>query len=71
MTDLWPLTEWPDIPKTIVLAADDRVVALECGIIAARRLLGGDEPIVLPGSHSVFYTTPQALADVLTGATDD
>ena len=71
MTELWPLTEWPDIPRTIVLAAEDRVVAIERGIVAARRLLDGAEPIVLPGSHSVFYTNPHALADVLTGNPDD
>jgi pimeloyl-ACP methyl ester carboxylesterase len=71
MTEPWPLTAWPDVPKVVVLASDDRVVDLERGRVAARRLLGGAEPVVLPGSHSVFLSQVSALADVLTGSTDE
>jgi pimeloyl-ACP methyl ester carboxylesterase len=66
LTEPWPLREWPDVPKTVVLATEDRVVNLDRGVAAARRLLDGGEPVVLPGSHSIFLTQVAALADVLT-----
>lgn len=67
MTEPWPLTAWPDVAKTVVLTTDDRIVHLERGAAAARRLLGGAEPVILPGSHSVFLTQVGPLADLLTG----
>jgi pimeloyl-ACP methyl ester carboxylesterase len=64
LVDAWPLHEWPDIPRTVVLAESDHVVRLEAGREAAKALTG-EEPIVVPGGHSVFLTDPERLADVL------
>jgi pimeloyl-ACP methyl ester carboxylesterase len=64
MTDTWPLQAWPDVPRTIVLAESDNVVRLDAAVAAARDLTGED-PIVVPGGHSVFLTDPEALAAIL------
>jgi pimeloyl-ACP methyl ester carboxylesterase len=64
MTDPWPLDALPDVPHTIVLARDDNVVRFEAGLVAAKALTGND-PIVVPGGHSVFLTDPNGLADIL------
>jgi pimeloyl-ACP methyl ester carboxylesterase len=66
----WPLTAWPDVPRQVVLGRDDRLVDVNRATVAARRLLDGAEPIVLPGSHSLYLTQVGPLADVLTGTTD-
>ncbi|MCW2526430.1 MAG: hypothetical protein JWM76_1290, partial [Pseudonocardiales bacterium] len=63
-TEAWPLDALPDVPHTIVLAQDDNVVRLDAGRIAAKALTGED-PIVVPGGHSVFLTDPKGLADIL------
>ena len=57
---------WPDLLRTIVLTEDDNVVRLDAGRVAARALTG-QEPIVVPGGHSVFLSDPDALADILFG----
>jgi pimeloyl-ACP methyl ester carboxylesterase len=64
MTDAWPLTGWPDVPHTVVLARDDNVVRLSAAEPAARACTGR-EPIIVPGGHSVFLTDPAGLADIL------
>ncbi len=65
MTDAWPLLAWPDVPRTIVLAESDNVVRLDAAVVAAKELTGED-PIIVPGGHSVFLTDPAGLAAILT-----
>jgi len=60
-----PITSWPDVAQSIVLAADDRCVRHSWAVPAARRRLDHEEPIILPGSHSPFLARPARLADVL------
>ena len=64
--DAWPLLEWPDVPRTVVLAADDRVLRLDVAQAVAKQATGKDA-IVLNGGHSVMMSDPDALAAVLTG----
>jgi len=68
LTEAWPLKSWPDVPRTIVLASDDRVVRFEAARIAAKELTG-DDAVVLPGGHSIPLSSPSALADILLGTT--
>jgi pimeloyl-ACP methyl ester carboxylesterase len=60
-----PLVEWPEVPQTVILTTDDRVLRSSWAVPAARDRLGGDNPVLLPGSHSPFLSRPGALADVL------
>ena len=60
-----PLTAWPDVPQSVILATDDRTVRHAWALPAARARLGGGEPILVPGSHSPFISRPGLLADLL------
>jgi pimeloyl-ACP methyl ester carboxylesterase len=60
-----PLANWPDVPQTVILSADDRVVRASWAEPAARQRLAGRDPVVLPGSHSPFLSRPAVLAGVL------
>jgi pimeloyl-ACP methyl ester carboxylesterase len=60
-----PLVEWPDVPQTVILSRDDRVVRASWAEPAAGQRLGGRDPVFLPGSHSPFLSRPGALADAL------
>lgn len=64
LVDPWPLAAWPDVPRTVVLAEADNVVRLEVGRAAALALTG-EEPVVVPGGHSVFLSDPVGLAAIL------
>jgi pimeloyl-ACP methyl ester carboxylesterase len=68
LTEPWPLQRWPEVPTTLVLARHDNVVAFERALEPARRFLGGREPIVLDGGHSLFLTQVDALVELLTGS---
>ena len=59
-----PLTAFPDVARTYVLGAEDRLVNPDWSRGAAVERLGV-EPVELPGSHSPFLARPGALADVL------
>ena len=61
----WPITEWPDAPRSVILTSDDRVVRLDAAQEAGRLILDGGEPIVIDGSHSPFLSRPAELARVL------
>jgi len=65
MTQTWPLTEWPDVPRSVILARDDRAVRFDAGMEAGRLILGGADPIVIDGSHSPFLSRPAELARLL------
>jgi len=60
-----PLAAWPDVPQSVVLGTEDRVVRWEWALPAARARLNGREPHLLPGGHSPFIARPAHLADVL------
>jgi pimeloyl-ACP methyl ester carboxylesterase len=60
-----PLTAWPNVAQSVVLAADDRCVRQSWAVPAARQRLGDNEPVILPGSHSPLLARPAQLADVL------
>ena len=64
--DAWPLLEWPDVPRTVVLANDDRVLRFDVAQEVAKEATGKD-PVVLTGGHSVMMSDPDALAAVLIG----
>ncbi len=57
------LAEFPSVPCTSVVCSDDRCIGVEWSKQAADRI--GAELIELPGSHSPFFSRPQALAEVL------
>jgi pimeloyl-ACP methyl ester carboxylesterase len=65
MTDPWPLTAWPDVERSVILARDDRAVRFEAGVEAGRLILDGADPIVIDGSHSPFLSRPGELARLL------
>jgi pimeloyl-ACP methyl ester carboxylesterase len=65
-TEAWPLLEWPDVPRTVVLAADDRILRLDVAQEVVKETTGKDA-IVLTGGHSVMMSDPDGLAAVLTG----
>jgi len=65
----WPVTRWPDVPRSVILTRDDCAIRLSAGLEAARVILDGGEAIVLEGSHSPFLSRPAQLAGVLHGLT--
>jgi pimeloyl-ACP methyl ester carboxylesterase len=65
MTDQWPLTEWPDADRSVILTRDDGAVSLDAAIEAGRVILDGGDPIVIDGSHSPFLSRPAELAELL------
>jgi hypothetical protein len=71
LTEPVPLPAWPDVPQSVVLAADDRVVRWAWALPAARARLGGAGPHVLPGSHSPFLSRPAALAEALAAIAEE
>ena len=60
-----PLTAWPDVPMSVILATDDRAANTTWAIAEARRRLGGEEPVLIEGGHSPFLSRPTQLADLL------
>jgi pimeloyl-ACP methyl ester carboxylesterase len=58
------LTEFPPASATSVICTEDRMVARDWARRTARDRLGA-EIITLPGSHSPFFSRPDAGVDVL------
>ncbi|HYM56772.1 MAG TPA: alpha/beta hydrolase [Solirubrobacteraceae bacterium] len=56
-----PLDALPDVERSYVVCADDRIVDPDWSRRAARERLGV-EPVELPGSHSPFLSRPAELA---------
>jgi pimeloyl-ACP methyl ester carboxylesterase len=67
LVDPWPLRRWPELPTTVVLAKDDRVVPLGAARAVVDRIPHAGDPVILDGGHSVFLTQPAAVVDVLDG----
>jgi len=65
MSEPWPITEWPDAARAVILARDDRAVRLDAALAAGRLILDGAEPILIDGSHSPFLSRPAELARLL------
>jgi pimeloyl-ACP methyl ester carboxylesterase len=64
MSEVTPLTEWPDVPCRSVVCRDDRALNPEWGRTAARARLGV-EAVELDGGHSPFLTRPAELAHLI------
>ena len=64
MTEITPLTSWPDVESRSIVCRDDRAVNPEWVRAAARERLG-TEAIELGGAHSPFLTRPAELAQVI------
>ena len=61
----WPLTSWPDVPTTVLIARDDRFFPADFQRrVAADRL--GITPDEIDGGHAVALSHPTPLADRLT-----
>ena len=65
MLDPWPITEWPDAERTVILTRHDAAVSIDAALEAGRVILDGREPIVIDGSHSPFFSRPVELAQLL------
>jgi pimeloyl-ACP methyl ester carboxylesterase len=65
LTETTPLGRFPDVPSTVILGTDDRLLNVPMMQKIARRRLGV-EPIVIASDHSPFLSMPAALADLLT-----
>ena len=65
MLDPWPITEWPDAERSVILTRDDGAVSLDAAFEAGRVILDGRDPIVIDGSHSPFLSRPAELAQLL------
>jgi pimeloyl-ACP methyl ester carboxylesterase len=64
LTEISPLTGWPDLPISYILCQDDRVLSpIGARLMVEDRL--GVIPLELPGSHSPFLSRPEALAKLL------
>jgi pimeloyl-ACP methyl ester carboxylesterase len=63
-SEQWPLDEWPAVPMTFIVCAEDRMGRAEpLRGVALRRF--GLESIELGGGHSPFLSRPAELARVL------
>lgn len=67
MSEVTPLTNWPDTPLSYVLCRDDHAVSPVWARQVARERLGV-EAIEMEGGHSPFLTRPAELAQVLDAA---
>lgn len=62
-----PLISWPDFPRTLIIATEDRCIPLDSARRTARRLFD-EEPLELPGGHCLSLSQPDLLADALVAA---
>jgi pimeloyl-ACP methyl ester carboxylesterase len=59
-----PLISWPDVPRSLIIATDDRCIPLDSARRTARRLFD-EEPLELPGGHCIPLSQPDLVADAL------
>lgn len=64
MSEVTPLTEWPDVACRSIVCRDDRAINPEWGRTAARERLGVDA-VGIDGAHSPFLTRPAELARLI------
>jgi pimeloyl-ACP methyl ester carboxylesterase len=63
--EITPLQRWPDVPRSLIIAANDRCIPRASAIKTARRLFD-ETPRELEGGHCLMLSQPRALADALT-----
>lgn len=68
MSEISPLTSWPDVPSASIVCRDDRALNPDWVRKAAHERLRV-EAIELVGGHSPFLTRPAELAQLLDGLT--
>ena len=61
MTEITPLTAWPDVESRSIVCRDDRTINPAWVRTASRERLG-IEPVEISGGHSPFLTRPVELA---------
>ncbi len=59
-----PLKQWPEVPMSYIVCADDRTIQPEWSRRAARERLGV-EAIEIPGGHCPYVSRPAELAALL------
>ena len=64
MTEISPLTAWPDVPSAYVACRDDHATNPVWQLSAARERLGV-EAVEIDGGHSPMLTRPAELAELL------
>jgi len=64
LTEVTPLTVWPDTPRAAIVCAHDRILGPDWQARAARERLGV-EPVILECGHSPALACPDDLADAL------
>jgi len=62
-----PLASWPDVPRSLIAATDDRCISIESARRTAQRLFG-EAPVEIPGGHCPSLSRPALLADLLIDA---
>jgi pimeloyl-ACP methyl ester carboxylesterase len=66
LAETFPLDAFPDVPVTVLLGEDDRLIDVPMMTEIVRRRLGV-EPVVIPSDHSPFLCIPAQLAEILGG----
>lgn len=66
MIEPFPLAAFPDVPATVLLGEDDRLIDVAMMTDIVRQRLGV-EPVVIPSDHSPFICMPGELARILAG----
>lgn len=62
--EVTPLTAWPDVPTTVVVARDDRVVAADRARARASGIPNA-QVIELPGGHFPMMVRPEEVARII------
>lgn len=70
ITEVTPLTVWPDVPSACIVGVDDRAVPRDWAVGAARRRLDV-EAVEMEGGHSPFLARPKELARVLDATVEE
>ena len=66
-----PIERWPDVPSSVILTRDDRTVRLDWAMAEASKWVGNQALVLLPGSHSPFFSRPSLLAETLIRCASD
>lgn len=64
LSEMTPLTAWPEVPASYIVCRDDRSVDADWGRRAARARLRV-EPVEIDGGHSPFLARPEELGRVI------
>ncbi len=64
MREVSPLVEWPNVPRSFIVATEDRCITLDSQLRTINRLFD-EQPVQIPGGHCVQLSHPDAVAEVL------